>query len=134
MRPNSRKHVTGRASPLRYRGPRRRSVWTRRALAVFRIFQAALTNVLRHAKASRITVRARQQPDAFSLEVSDNGKGITPAQVADGTSVGRLDMGERAQLWGGEVTIQSTAGKGTTVVVRLPDTASAEGTPSWSAL
>jgi two-component system sensor histidine kinase UhpB len=97
-----------------------------RPLAVFRIFQEALTNVLRHAKASHITVRARQEREAFSLHVSDNGKGITPAQVAHGTSLGLLGMRERAQLWGGEVTIHSTPREGTTVVVRLPYTASEE--------
>jgi signal transduction histidine kinase len=97
-----------------------------RALTVFRIFQEALTNVVRHAKASRIMVRARQQCDACCLEVSDNGKGMTPARVAHGTSLGLLGMRERAQLWGGEVTIQSAPGKGTTVVVRLPYTASEE--------
>ena len=96
------------------------------ALTIFRIFQEALTNVLRHAKASHITVRARQQCDAFCLEVSDNGKGMTPARVAHGTSLGLLGMRERAQLWGGEVTIHSTPREGTTVVVRLPYTASEE--------
>jgi two-component system sensor histidine kinase NreB len=51
---------------------------------------------------------------------------MTPARVAHGTSLGLLGMRERAQLWGGEVTIQSAPGKGTTVVVRLPYTASEE--------
>jgi signal transduction histidine kinase len=97
-----------------------------RALAVFRIFQEALTNVVRHAKASCVAVRVRQQLGAFYLEVSDNGQGVSPAQVEDGTSWGLLGMRERALLWGGEVTIQSTPGEGTTVVVRLPYTGSEE--------
>jgi signal transduction histidine kinase len=127
------RHRTGIASEISW-PPEEFGLDKARALAVFRIFQEALTNVLRHAKASRITVRVRQQPDAFYLEVSDNGQGITPAQMAHGTSLGLLGMRERAQLWGGEVTIQSTPGEGTTVVVRLPDTTSAEGRPSWPAL
>jgi two-component system sensor histidine kinase NreB len=51
---------------------------------------------------------------------------MTPAQMAHGTSLGLLGMHERAQLWGGEVTIHSTPREGTTVVVRLPYTASEE--------
>ena len=53
---------------------------------MFLIFQETLTNVLDHDTASRVTVRARQRTHSFSLEVSNNGRGITPAQVANGTS------------------------------------------------
>jgi signal transduction histidine kinase len=91
-----------------------------RALTVFRIFQEALTNVLRHAKASRVTVRTRQHLDAFYLEVSDNGRGIKPAQITASASLGLLGMRERAQLWDGEVTIQSRPGESTTIAVRIP--------------
>jgi signal transduction histidine kinase len=97
-----------------------------RALALFRIFQEALRNVLRHAKASSVVVRVYQQTDACYLEVSDNGRGITPAQLVDGISLGLLGMHERALFWGGEVTIKGTPSEGTTVVVRLPYTGSEE--------
>jgi two-component system sensor histidine kinase UhpB len=95
-----------------------------RATAMFRIFQEALTNVLRHAEASKAVVRVMQQADALLLEVADDGKGITPEQLTDRTSLGLLSMRERALLWGGELTIQGKAGEGTRVTVRLPYAAS----------
>jgi two-component system, NarL family, sensor histidine kinase UhpB len=61
-----------------------------------------------------------QHADALLLEVADNGKGITPEQMTDRTSLGLLSMRERAHLWGGEVTIQGEAGEGTRVTVRIP--------------
>jgi len=64
-----------------------------RATAIFRIFQEALTNVLRHAAASQVTVRMLQQPQTLTLEVIDNGKGITPRQLADRDSLGLLSSG-----------------------------------------
>src|SRR5919108_232962 len=66
-----------------------------RATAMFRIFQEALTNVLRHAEASKVVVRVMQHADALLLEVADDGKGITPAQLTDRTSLGLLSMRER---------------------------------------
>jgi PAS domain S-box-containing protein len=68
---------------------------------MFRIFQEALTNVVRHAQATRLTVRLAQHRDAWVLEIADNGKGITPDQLTDCTSLGLLGMRERARLWGG---------------------------------
>jgi PAS domain S-box-containing protein len=92
------------------------------ATAMFRIFQESLTNVLRHADADKITVRLTQQPDALLLEVSDNGKGITPRQLRDRKALGLLSMRERAHLWGGHVTITGGPGEGTTVTLRMPHT------------
>jgi PAS domain S-box-containing protein len=91
-----------------------------RATAVFRIFQAALTNVLRHAKATAVTVGVRQQTNAIVLEVADNGCGITPEHIADPNSLGLIGMRERAHLWGGSVTFDSQPHVGTTVRVQLP--------------
>jgi signal transduction histidine kinase len=91
-----------------------------RTTAVFRIFQEALTNVLRHAEATSVAVQVTQDDDALLLEVADNGKGISPNQVADHTALGLLGMRERAHLWGGDVTIEGTPGVGTTVRVRMP--------------
>jgi PAS domain S-box-containing protein len=90
------------------------------ATAMFRIFQESLTNVLRHADADKITVRLTQQPDALLLEVSDNGKGITPRQLRDRRALGLLSMRERAHLWGGHVSIKGESGAGTTVTLRMP--------------
>jgi two-component system sensor histidine kinase UhpB len=88
--------------------------------AIFRIFQEALTNVLRHAAAKNVRVCMRQQPNALVLQIADDGKGITPEQLAARGSLGLLSMRERAHLWGGEVTIAGQPGSGTLVSVRIP--------------
>ncbi len=90
------------------------------ATAVFRIFQEALTNVLRHSGADSVEVSAKREGGEFVLTVSDNGRGITEEEKAGGTTLGLLGMRERAYLAGGELEIEGAAGKGTTVTVRLP--------------
>ena len=97
------------------------------ATAVFRIFQEALTNVVRHATASHVEVHVTQNRRAVRLAVADNGIGITPAKQRELQGLGLLGMRERAQLWGGTVTIKSQSGRGTTVTVRMPYRATAKG-------
>ena len=89
--------------------------------ALFRILQEALTNVARHARATRVTVRLAQGDRGLSLEVQDNGEGIPEAQRAS-RSLGVLGMRERVILLGGEFSIGSTPKNGTTVTVRIPQT------------
>ena len=91
-----------------------------RATALFRIFQEALTNVVRHAEASQVSICIAQEPDAVLLEVADNGKGCPPERLVRRGSMGLLGMRERASLWGGEVKIAERPGGGTTLTVRLP--------------
>ena len=91
------------------------------ATALFRILQEALTNVARHAHATRVTVRLAQEHGDLSLEVRDNGGGFREEQLAGGRSLGVLGMRERAILLGGEFSIGGTPENGTTVRVRLPD-------------
>lgn len=88
--------------------------------AVFRICQEALTNVARHARAMRITIRLQEEAYALVLTVADNGRGITDQETANRTSLGLLGMRERALLLGGGVTIAGRSGEGTTVTVRIP--------------
>ena len=90
------------------------------SVALFRIVQEALTNVVRHAKASRVEIRLRISEGEILLEVEDNGRGITPQQVAGSNSLGLLSMRERAAVFGGSVDIQSAAGTGTTVRAIMP--------------
>jgi PAS domain S-box-containing protein len=92
-----------------------------RATALFRIFQETLTNVARHANATQVNVRLVKQNGDLSLEVCDDGKGITEKQLSVGQSLGILGMRERALLLGGELTISGGPGKGTTVRVRIPN-------------
>jgi signal transduction histidine kinase len=92
-----------------------------RATALFRILQEALTNVARHAHATRVTVRLAQEHGDLSLEVRDNGTGFQQEQLAGSRSLGILGMRERAILLAGEFNISGTLEKGTTVKVRIPD-------------
>ena len=91
-----------------------------RSVALFRIFQEALTNILRHADASEIEIRLRQKRRRIHLTIADNGKGIGKAQVTDPRSVGLTGMRERALLLKGKVSIRGFRGKGTIVKVGIP--------------
>lgn len=88
--------------------------------AMFRIFQEILTNVARHARASAVNINLQEQAGALVLEVRDNGRGVTDAELSNPKSLGLVGMRERALLLGGETTIKGTPGKGTTVKVRIP--------------
>jgi signal transduction histidine kinase len=88
--------------------------------AFFRIFQETLTNVIRHARATKVTVVLAELDGNLVLEVKDNGRGISEAEINNTRSIGLLGMRERAALLGGEVRVTGEAGKGTTVQVRIP--------------
>ncbi|MGB8648768.1 MAG: PAS domain S-box protein [Anaerolineae bacterium] len=90
------------------------------ATAIFRIFQETLTNVARHAKATRVDVRLESGDDAFRLQVRDNGHGFDRAVARTKHSLGLLGMRERAELLGGAVDVESVIGQGTTVTVVMP--------------
>ena len=90
------------------------------ATAAFRIFQEALTNVARHAAATRVEAGVRVEGDMLLLHVRDNGRGISDAEANDPKSLGLLGMRERARLVHGEVRIQGAPEQGTIVEVRLP--------------
>jgi len=91
-----------------------------RSTALFRIFQEILTNVARHAQATRVEVRLQKSDLDISLEVKDNGRGIEKSEIAGANSLGLLGIRERAVILGGEVDIRGTPGKGTTVRVKVP--------------
>jgi signal transduction histidine kinase len=90
------------------------------ATAIFRIFQEILTNVARHAEASKVRVRLAVDHANLVLEVKDNGKGIPPGEIAGPKALGLLGMKERAGLLGGKVAITGGPGKGTCVTVSIP--------------
>ncbi len=90
------------------------------ATAAFRIFQEALTNVLRHADATRVEVRATVAGEYLLLEISDNGRGMSRGHVHSRQSLGLLGMRERAALIDGTVDITSQPGQGTTLAVTIP--------------
>ncbi|MDQ1636784.1 MAG: hypothetical protein QOF62_123 [Pyrinomonadaceae bacterium] len=88
--------------------------------AVFRIFQEALTNVLRHARATRVDIKLKADDGFFVLSVKDNGRGISDSEKSEQQSLGLLGMRERAHLIGGEVSITRAEGRGTVVTLRVP--------------
>lgn len=94
------------------------------SVACFRIVQESITNILRHAKATKIHVALRQTDQYLDLCIKDDGIGFrvreTSATVAGRSTLGLLGMQERAQALGGQVTIQSLPDRGTEVRVRMP--------------
>ncbi|MFQ5482670.1 MAG: sensor histidine kinase, partial [Nitrospinaceae bacterium] len=90
------------------------------ATACFRICQEALTNVARHASATRVTVTLQNKISVLDLTVHDNGRGITKEEVSNPTSLGLIGMRERAQALKGTLSITGTPKKGTTVHVSFP--------------
>ena len=87
----------------------------------FRIFQEALTNVIRHAEATDVDVQLKEEEAQIILEVKDNGRGIRRQEITDPRSMGLLGMRERAALLGGEFSIQRLrGGKGTRACVAIP--------------
>jgi PAS domain S-box-containing protein len=90
------------------------------ATALFRILQETLTNVARHAGATRVDVSLTRSNADLILEVHDNGVGIPVEKLSQGQSLGILGMRERATLLGGDLFIRGAPGGGTLVRVRIP--------------
>lgn len=87
-------------------------------IALYRIVQEVLTNVQRHAGARTVEIKACAEGSTLHLQIADDGCGMrVPAQP---TSFGLLGMYERARALGGHLHIESSAGLGTTVSLRLP--------------
>ena len=91
-----------------------------RSTAVFRIFQEALTNIVRHAVASKVMIALRREAEVLVLEVRDNGKGIEEKAILNRASLGLIGMRERALAFGGTMEISRLAQQGTRVVVKIP--------------
>lgn len=90
------------------------------ASAVFRMLQEALNNIAKHAGATRVRVALRIEPDLLSLDVSDDGRGITTDELRGAHSLGLLGLRERALALGGSVAIERNTTSGTMVRLRLP--------------
>jgi len=94
---------------------------SRIAIGLFRICQESLTNVARHAEASKICISLQEQDkDNILLKIEDNGKGFEVRQIGDKKTLGLLGMRERTLMMGGEFRIESDPGKGTTLFVTVP--------------
>jgi PAS domain S-box-containing protein len=93
------------------------------ATAAYRIAQEALTNVARHARASRAEVELVARDDQLQLTVEDDGQGFDMGNLTESEGLGVAGMKERANLVGGELTVYATPGEGTRIrfCVTLPD-------------
>ena len=97
------------------------TIWDREFNTMcFRIFQETLTNIVRHAKATRVDVRLAQVDREMVLTVSDNGRGISEEEVVHARSIGLIGMRERVAQVGGQVFFFGLPDRGTTVTMRVP--------------
>jgi signal transduction histidine kinase len=87
---------------------------------MFRIFQEALTNIARHAGAQRVTIILQNTRDRLTMEIRDDGRGITKKEIADPMSIGLTGMRERVYALEGTLEINGVKGKGTTITVSIP--------------
>lgn len=90
------------------------------AIALYRMVQEALTNVARHARASRVRIELRSEKASLLLSVVDDGVGLADGALERGGSYGLLGLRERAHMLGGEVQVSAEPGGGTRLAVRLP--------------
>jgi signal transduction histidine kinase len=100
------------------------------ALTLFRIFQEALTNVARHAKATRVAVELDATDAAYILQVRDNGVGMNQGDISKPESHGIRGIRERAQQLGGSLSVASQPARGTTLIVSIPRSARPAARPA----
>ena len=107
---------------------------TARRTVLYRVAQEALTNVSRHAQASRVEVSIRKLPDGICMKIKDDGKSFQVDRLLHGRGskrLGLLGMRERLEMVGGRFNVESAPGKGTTVTALIPPVKAARwGTPN----
>jgi len=89
--------------------------------ALFRVVQEAITNVVRHAEATQVDVLVERSADRVLVMVEDDGVGFVPERVPRGDHLGLVGLRERAEALGGTLAVESAPGKGTTIVVEVPN-------------
>ncbi|HEY1112625.1 MAG TPA: PAS domain S-box protein [Chitinophagaceae bacterium] len=87
-------------------------------LAVYRILQEQLNNVVRHARASKVLITLNQQPSCLLVTIKDNGQGFDPRQQREG--IGINNMISRVKVFDGKISINAAPGKGCTVQIMVP--------------
>lgn len=85
----------------------------------YRVTQEALNNTLKHSAATEITVRLEAAGDRIILQIQDNGKGFSVSGAADAGGMGLATMRERVNEIGGQFVLDSTPGKGTTIIIEV---------------
>ncbi len=88
--------------------------------AIFRIFQEAMTNIARHAEATKVKIRLKKVNGNLEIQISDNGKGIKEADIYSPNSLGLIGMRERIRPFNGDLKLYVPKSGGTTLSVSLP--------------
>ena len=93
-------------------------------IAVYRVVQEAISNIRKHAKATRVNLRLQFQEDKLMVDISDNGQGFNLSRTLDSAisvgHLGLLGMKQRAEMLGGDIQIRTSEGDGTTITLNLP--------------
>jgi signal transduction histidine kinase len=105
---------------FRSKGVRKESLPLHIQQDFLRIAQEAIGNALRHAKPTVISVNLRLDSPNLVLEIRDNGSGLDNTRLDSGEGLGLGNMQDRAKNLGAELDIRTTAGRGTSIIVRLP--------------
>jgi len=92
----------------------------RAPVAIFRVLQESLTNIMRHSKASRVDIDLSLDGSEVVLLIRDNGVGIPPEKVNNPLSLGLIGMRERVASCGGVMAVSSMQGQGASIEVRIP--------------
>jgi signal transduction histidine kinase len=104
---------------------------TAKRTVLFRVAQEALNNVARHAQAGRVEVSIQKLPDWICMKIKDDGKSFNVERtlhINGGKRLGLLGMRERLEMVGGKFVVESSPGKGTTILAQIPpDNARAGG-------
>jgi PAS domain S-box-containing protein len=88
--------------------------------AVFRVFQEALTNIARHAQATRVDVALAEAESRLVMRIHDDGRGLDTGSLAERASLGLAGMRERVRLLEGELNLHSAPGQGTLILIQIP--------------
>jgi signal transduction histidine kinase len=86
---------------------------------LYRVVQEALTNVVKHARAERVSILLRERDGGVAAVIEDDGRGFSP-EAETGEGLGLVGMRERVALVDGRLDVESAAGTGTTIVVEVP--------------
>ena len=89
-------------------------------VTIYRIVQEALTNIIKHAEATKVEVFVYARGEYLKLEIIDNGKGISQTDIDNSTGLGIFGMKERLTRWNGKFEMKGKAGKGTELIISLP--------------
>lgn len=93
------------------------------ALKLFRVAQEGLNNVVKHSRATEASIEVTLEPARIRMTIQDNGRGFDPDEISPtsaGDGFGLVGMAERTRMMGGDLTIESAPGRGTTITISVP--------------